>query len=336
MQIKALPRPFYWKVPVDDTTPKEAFQRHRKLRLYQRLRRQGCSPSLALEAIGWSRATYYRWKKRFDTSGLPGLVARSRRPRHVRTPQWTHHDEHLVWEMRRRYPFCGKLRLHFLLKRDHGFTGSVSTVGRILAKGVRLGRVRSCAFYQGKLQPKRRRNFQKGHAQRWRYGMKAAQPGQLVQIDPMNVSPLPGVRFKEFKAICPISKQMVVRCYSRATARNATRFLQAVLKEMPFPVTSLQVDGGSEFMAEFETACQNLDLPLHVLPPRRPQYNGCVERAHQTTRSEFWTFYDGELRVADINRALQEHLHYYHRRRPHRSLGLLTPHDFLANLSSAA
>ncbi len=26
MQIKALLRPFYWKVPVDDTTPKEAFQ----------------------------------------------------------------------------------------------------------------------------------------------------------------------------------------------------------------------------------------------------------------------------------------------------------------------
>ena len=144
---------------------------------------------------------------------------------------------------------------------------SVSTVGRILAKGVRLGRVRSCAFYQGKLQRNGVAISKK--VKRWRYGMKAAQPGQLVQIDPMNVSPLPGVRFKEFKAICPISKQMVVRCYSRATARNATRFLQAVLKEMPFPVTSLQVDGGSEFMAEFETACQNLDLPLQSPPVQR-------------------------------------------------------------------
>ena len=151
--------------------------------------------------------------------------------------------------------------------------------------------------------------------------------GQLVQIDHSRVYPLPGVQFKEFKAICPLSKQLVVRCYSRANARNATRFLQVPLQQMTFPVTSIQVAGGSEFMAEFETACQNLGLPLYVLPPRRPQYNGCVQRAHSTTRCEFWTFYLGELRVADINRALQQHLHFYHHRRPHRSLGFPRPLD---------
>ncbi len=246
MQIKALPYPLYRRLPVDDSTPQQAIQRWEKLRLYDRLRRQGCSQELALEAISCSRSTYYRWRKRFDTSGLPGLVARSRCPRRVRSHQWSHRDEHHVWQLRRRYPFCGKLRLHIFLQQEHGFTGSVSTVGRILAKGVRLGRIRPCAFYQGRLRPKRRRNFHQGHAKRWRYGMKASRAGQLVQIDHMSISPLPGIQLKEFKALCPLSKQMVVRCYTRATAGNATRFLQAVLQEMPFPVTSLQVDGGSE------------------------------------------------------------------------------------------
>ena len=69
MQIKALPYPLYRRLPVDDSTPQEAIQRWEKLRLYDRLRRQGCSQKLALEAIGWSRSTYYRWRKRFDTSG---------------------------------------------------------------------------------------------------------------------------------------------------------------------------------------------------------------------------------------------------------------------------
>ena len=147
MQIKALPYPFYRRLPVDDSTPQQAIQRWEKLRLYDRLRRQGCSQKLALEAIGWSRSTYYRWRKRFHTSGLDGLVARSRCPRRLRSPQWSLQDERLVWQMRRRYPFCGKLRLHLFLQQEHGFAGSVSTVGRILAKGVRLGR-----------------NFQKGHA----------------------------------------------------------------------------------------------------------------------------------------------------------------------------
>ena len=104
---------------------------------------------------------------------------------------------------------------------------------------------------------------------------------------------------------------------------------------MPCPVPSLQVDAGSEFMAEFETACRQANLPLYLLPPRRLQYNGWVERAHATTRCEFWNFYPGELKGTDINRALQQHLHSYHHRRPHRSLSLLTPHDFLANLPSA-
>ncbi len=192
MQIKALPYQFYRRLPIDDSTPKAAIQRWEKLRLYQRLRRQGCSQKLALEAIGCSRASYYRWKKRFDTSGLPGLVARSRRPRRVRSPQWTASDERLVFQLRRRYPYFGKLRLQVLLQRQYGLTWSASTIGRILAKGVRLGRIRPCAFCQGRVKVKRRRRFQQGHAQRWRYGTKASRAGQLVQIDHSRVPPSRG------------------------------------------------------------------------------------------------------------------------------------------------
>ena len=118
MQIKALPYQFYRRLPIDDSTPKEAIQRWEKLRLYDRLRRQGCSQKLALEAIGWSRSTYYRWRKRLDTFGLDGLVARSRCPRRLRSPQWSFQDERLVWQMRRRYPFCGKLRLHLFCSKS--------------------------------------------------------------------------------------------------------------------------------------------------------------------------------------------------------------------------
>lgn len=55
---------------------------------------------------------------------------------------------------------------------------------------------------------------------------------------------------------------------------------------LPFPLRSIQVDGGSEFMADFEDACEALGIPLHVLPPRRPQWNGCVERANRSARAD--------------------------------------------------
>jgi putative transposase len=47
---------------------------------------------------------------------------------------------------------------------------------------------------------------------------------------------------------------------------------------MPFPIAAIQVDGGAEFMAEFETACQQRGLVLYVLPPKSPKLNGAVER----------------------------------------------------------
>ena len=48
-----------------------------------------------------------------------------------------------------------------------------------------------------------------------------------------------------------------------------------VHEAMPFPIAFIQVDGGSEFMADFERRREALRIPLEVLPPRRPQWNGC-------------------------------------------------------------
>ena len=93
---------------------------------------------------------------------------------------------------------------------------------------------------------------------------------------------------------------MVTRVYSRATAGNARRFLMDLVGALPFPLLSVQVDGGSEFMAEFENGCEETGVPLLVLPPRRPQWNGCVERANRSARTEFWGLYDGPLTVADV------------------------------------
>jgi len=65
------------------------------------------------------------------------------------------------------------------------------------------------------------------------------------------------------------------------------------------------VDGGSEWMAGFETSCQERGVALWVLPPRKPQWNGCVERANRTGREEFRECYEGELDVGSMTEAVQ-------------------------------
>ena len=100
--------------------------------------------------------------------------------------------------------------------------------------------------------------------------------------------PRPGVILKHFTAADVVSRWSVAEVAGAATASVAVRMLDALACRLPYPVRAIQVDGGSEFMAEFEAACQTRGIRLFVLPPRSPKLNGCVERTNRTWREEFY------------------------------------------------
>ena len=333
MQIKPAPSACYRRPRVDETDDPTALERKRKLDKVAELREAGATLALALKAIDLPRSTYHDWRKALERGGVRGLAPKSRRPHRLAQRRCTRRDEARVLAERLRRPYCGKRRIHHALRAEGGFSLSVSSVGRILTRLQRRGAVRPCAFCNGRVQPKRRRDFSKGHARRWKYGERAQAPGELVQVDHMTVS-LDGQTFKEFRAVCPFTRRMFSRVYSAATAFNARRFLDALRRDID--ILSIQVDGGSEFMAEFEDACARLETPLAVLPPRRPQWNGCVERANGTARTEFWSQYTGELTCAAVNDGIDDYLHYYNSERPHSAIGMMTPNAHFATLKEAA
>ena len=127
------------------------------------------------------------------------------------------------------------------------------------------------------------------------------------------------------------SRVILPYVFAQATAHSAREALLQFVKEAPFPIKSIQVDGGSEFMGEFEGACQKLGIPLIVLPPKRPQYNGGVERGNRTFREDFYNRHNffmntlGEIR-AELAKATYEYNYY----RPHQNLDGLTPMDYIA------
>ena len=327
MQRHSLRIRSYRSFRVDDSLPADAAERLHKIETFQALRAEGCREKTALAAIGWSRSKYYRWLSRYRAVGTGGLKTRSRRPKRVQRARWTTKQEWAVWRMRQAHPYFGKRRLRVMLARD-GVQLSESTIGRILAKGLRLGHVRPCLFCRGRVRAKRRRNFESGHAQPWTRPARNAGPGEGVQIDHMSIS-RDGATLKEFRAACPVGKYMVSRVYSCATAATARRFLHAVREDLPYPLRSVQVDGGSEFRAEFEDTCQRLEIPLAVLPPRSPKLNGVVERANDSARTEFWNLYQGHFTVREAQPLLAEYQHFYNHVRPHCSLDLRTPMQYL-------
>ena len=274
---------------------------------------------------GHARATFYRWRKRYDPHHLSSLERRSCRPRRCRQPTWRPEHVAAVQRLRERYPRWGKTKLQVLLEQEEGIVLSVAMVGRILAHLKRRGLLVEPP--RERLRPHARHT--RPYAVRKPKDVHPTQPGDLVQIDTMQLRPLPGVVRYHFTAVDVVSRWNVLGVRATASATTAEAFLTELLARMPFPVRAVQVDGGSEFMADFEQACQRQGLALYVLPPRSPKLNGHVERAHRTHRQEFYECYDGDLDLPVLQQALREWEHVYNHLRPHQALGYQTPAAYL-------
>ena len=287
--------------------------------------------ALTCRHFGISRQTFYRWRKRYEPMDLTSLEGRSHCPHHVRRPTWSFLFERKVLTLRLQFPRWGKDKLAVLL-RQQGETVSTSMVGRILARLKHTGQLLEPARLA--VPGSRRRLRPRPYAVRKPKQYAVFRPGDLVEVDTLDVRPVPGVVFKQFTARDVVSRWDVIQAHGRATAVAASQFLETLLHRMPFPVRALQVDGGSEFAAEFEQACQQRGLHLFVLPPRSPKLNGAVERANRTHTEEFYQVHPCSLEMNQLNRELRQWERVYNTVRPHQSLGYLTPHQFLLRFSS--
>lgn len=305
-----------------DISPK-AKERLHKVESFTKLRKEGCSEKTALSTLKVSRASIYRWKASLKKRGLLGLEPKSTRPRRFRKAYLQDIIRPRVAALFKQYPCWGPEKLVKLLAREKIYA-SKSTVGRVMKK-LSLTPEQKLIVKKGK----RRRQFDGKHAQRWKHGMKGKQPGELIQMDHMTVNVAPGRTIKHFQATCPVSKVTVAEAYSTASSAAGARFLKKVEQSMPFKIESIQVDGGSEFMKEFEKLCEAKKFPLFVLPPKSPKLNGCVERRNRTLREEFYSFYDGDGYLDDVRKKLDEYLQVYNKIRPHQALGNLTPNEYL-------
>jgi transposase len=303
----------------------EAAIREDAVRRWKSARAAGLSADDAAAAIGVSRATLYRWAKRPEPC--------SRRPRRLRRPQWMPALVRAVEELRADNPMWGKRKLVWLLKRE-GFAVSVSTVGRILKSLMRRGLVMPVPTLRRKPGGRRFRLIGKRHARRLPKGLKPTIPGQLVQIDTVFVTLAPGKAIKHFTAYCPVAKWTVAGVAGRATAALASAFLDKVIAEMPFKVSGVQVDGRAEFMADFEQACRDKGLDLFVLPPKRPQLNGAVERCNGAWRYEFYAVHDLPHHIDRLQPFVDAFAHRYNHHRPHDALDGQTPAEYLSTFSS--
>lgn len=304
----------------------EAAMQGDAVRRWRQAMAKGLSAEDAAKIVGVPRSTLYRWEKRPET--------KSRRPRRLRKPAWSSALVKAVEELRADNPMWGKRKLAWLLRRE-GFAVSLSTVGRILRHLMQRGVVTPVPTLRRKPGGRRFRRIGKRHARRLPKGLKPSRPGEIVQVDTVFVSLAPGHAHKHFTAYDPVARWTVAGVADRATASRASAFLDKLLADMPFKVSAIQVDGGSEFMADFEQACQEKNLALYVLPPKRPQLNGAVERCNGSWRYEFYAAYDLPHRLDKLQPLVDAFAHRFNHHRPHDALDGKTPAEYLKTLSRA-
>jgi putative transposase len=302
---------------------------NKRLKWFDYYYSHGCNARLTCRHFDISPQTFYRWRKRYDPKNLQTLESRSHRPKHVRQPTYNAELIEAVLKMREQYPRWGKEKLVVLLHREN-YQASASMIGRIL----RYLKYR-CILREPVSNPISARKRWQGrpYAVRKPKEYQATLPGELVELDTLDVRPLPGIVLKHFSSYDVVSKWNVLGIFSRATAETARRFLDDMEKRTPNQIQSIQIDGGSEFQSVFEEECQCRHIKLFVLPPRSPKLNGGVERANRTHTEEFYEVTDSTFDLADLRPKLLEWEHVCNTVRPNQALNYLTPAEFLEQLN---
>jgi len=273
--------------------------------------------------FGISRKTFYKWRARYAAHGMAGLCDRPRRPR--RSPRETPREVvSKVLYLRQNYHF-GPARIAAYLDRYHRIELAASSVHRILRRHG-MNRL-----------PASQKHHE--HKKRWKRYEKQ-QPGHRLQMDVKFLERIPGKRKRlyQFTAIDDCTRIRVLKIYDACNQATAIRFLDEVVRRLPFRIHVLQTDNGAEFQSKFHWHAEELGLQHVYIRPRTPRLNGKVERSHRVDDQEFYQLLDKGGVSDDIrlfNEKLREWEDYYNFDRPHGALDGQTPYERLLQKTRA-
>lgn len=282
------------------------------------------------DAYGASRATLFRWQKELKAGGgkLASLVPKSTAPKNKRKRTISKAVEGLIIK-ERQMERIGKEKLAILLKEDKIADLSPSTVGRMLGdlkKQKKLPDPKALSYYaktdtfREKPKHHRKKLRSKGHA------------GALVKADTI-------VRFKDgikryiLTAIDLESEFAFAYGYISHASQSAADFMRTFKEVAPVSLTHVQTDNGSEFADHFEILCEQENIVHFHTYPRSPKMNAEIERFNRTL-SEAFISKNRHLLAYNLpafNKALMEWLLWYNTRRPHWSIGLISPLRYIVN-----
>lgn len=260
--------------------------------------------------ISKHRATIYRWFKGIKLYGVREYLRRYRQAKKGRRQRRKTNPiiKARIYAIRDKYSNCCGEKIKYWMFKDYGVKISISTIYRILGEKYQL-------------RSKWKKNEVRGPIP------KASKQREVIQSDTVDFGEL-----FAYTSIDIFTKEAQVIIRTTLEAKDGAEALKLQMQYFQF-ADLLQRDGGSEFKAEWDLEARNYCHRVRTARPYKKNEQSYIESFNRTLRKEClgWVKYRRND-LETVQRRVDQFLDFYNNQRPHLSLNLLTPTEYLSHL----
>ena len=290
----------------------------------------GTQPTI--DAFKISKRSLFRWKHMYISSHKDPnvLIPLSTRPTKLRNMQVSIEVIQEIRRIRYLYGCIGKRKIKVLLDeycKENGYPCiSISTVGKVI-KRYNMISLNKRIYHN----PNTKR-IHRYTVTKVKYTPKSSTQG-YVEVDTI-LRFVNGMRLYVFNAVDIHTKFEFAYGYTSNTTRSSVDFLNKLLSVYPIKdgIHTIQTDNGSEYLGKFHEQVLRKGLEHKYIYPRCPRINGCVERSNRVLQ-ECFVYYNEDvayaLGIREFNKRLMDYLVWFNTKRPHESLGDISPINYV-------
>jgi putative transposase len=154
-------------------------------------------------------------------------------------------------------------------------------------------------------------------------------PNEVWSADFVSDALWSGRRFRTFNVMDDFNREsLAIEIDTRLPAPRVVRALDQLIEIRGKP-TKLRLENGPELISEALAKWANKNgVNLMFIQPGRPMQNGFIERFNRTYRQEVLNCYVFET-LGEVRRMTEERQRRYNEERRHKSLGNVTPRQYL-------
>lgn len=279
-----------------------------KIEVCYSLWKHGVSPEAIPKEIGVHRSTVYRWLSGFERKGIRWFVRDYKEAKKGRKQprKTTTLAKVRILKIREKYKQCCGEKIQYILNRDYQQKISIATIYKILGEKYVL---------RSKWKKYSKRGFVR----------KGSKPREVVQTDTVDFGDL-----FAFTAIDTFTKEASVVMKSELTSQAGKEALQEQLKQFTH-IDHIQRDGGPEFKLRWQEYATKHIPSIRTAKPYKKNEQAFIERFNGILRKECPGYVKYKQTDKDkVQQKVDEYLVYYHTKRPHLSLSMKTPAEFVA------